>query len=63
MGACDYCGTTILFGGRQAGARRFCNESCESKGVLLKIADQLPRTSSGSSRWWRAGGAFPGGSS
>jgi DNA-directed RNA polymerase subunit RPC12/RpoP len=42
MAACDYCGTTILFGGEQLGSYRFCNQQCASKGSLLQLANQIP---------------------
>lgn len=42
MARCDYCGTTILFGGVRDGGRRFCNENCHQQGFLLVLADQVP---------------------
>ena len=42
MAACSYCGTTILFGGKQVGSYRFCNQQCAAKGSWLKLADQFP---------------------
>jgi hypothetical protein len=38
MPACDYCGTTILFGGVKHGDLRFCNNNCANKSVLVKSA-------------------------
>lgn len=42
MAACDYCGTTILFGGKRDGNLRFCNEECQRKGVVAVAAQQMP---------------------
>jgi hypothetical protein len=42
MAKCSYCGSTILFGGKQEGALQFCNAACQEKGVLIHLADQLP---------------------
>lgn len=41
MVACDYCGTTILFGGVRDDKRRYCNENCHQQGFLLALADQF----------------------
>ncbi len=42
MGACDYCGTTILFGGVRDNNLRFCNEECHQKGYALVLANEIP---------------------
>ena len=42
MASCAYCGSTILFGGIKDENYTFCNKKCHSKGILLKIADQVP---------------------
>ncbi|MBX6316663.1 MAG: hypothetical protein IRY99_27680, partial [Isosphaeraceae bacterium] len=42
MASCDYCGTTLLFGGVRDGDLRFCNEKCHQQGFLLAVADQVP---------------------
>jgi hypothetical protein len=42
MAKCDYCGSTILFGGQRDGDLRFCNDKCHQAGVLLAVADQVP---------------------
>jgi len=42
MAKCSYCRSTILFGGRQEGDLRFCNAACQEKGVLIRLAKQLP---------------------
>lgn len=43
MASCAYCNTTILFGGRKQGDLRFCNAGCETKGVLVRVASQVPQ--------------------
>jgi hypothetical protein len=42
MAKCDYCGSTIIFGGKRDANGRFCNEKCRSRGALLAISRQLP---------------------
>ena len=42
MAACAYCGTTILFGGKRAGERRFCNDECEQNDIVAGIAEDVP---------------------
>jgi hypothetical protein len=42
MAMCDYCGTTILFGGVRDGDLRFCNQQCHQNGYILNLADQIP---------------------
>ena len=42
MAKCDYCGTTIIFGGQRDGTLRFCNSKCHQNGVLLKLASAVP---------------------
>jgi hypothetical protein len=42
MAGCSYCGSAILFGGKQEGDLRFCNATCQEKGVLIRLAKQLP---------------------
>lgn len=42
MATCDYCGTTILFGGKTWEGLRFCNERCQHAGVLLAVSHQAP---------------------
>jgi len=39
---CDYCGSTILFGGKRDGEFRFCNDRCHQSGVLLAVSRQVP---------------------
>jgi hypothetical protein len=42
MAKCDYCGSTILFGGKRQGELRFCNAKCSERGALLAISRQVP---------------------
>lgn len=42
MAKCDFCGTTIIFGGRRQGDLRFCNDRCRQNGALLNVSKQLP---------------------
>jgi len=42
MAQCDYCGTTILFGGVNDNGHRFCNQECQQRGVLLTVSEQIP---------------------
>ena len=42
MAACDYCGTSILFGGIKEEGYRFCSEDCHGNGFLLALADRIP---------------------
>ncbi len=42
MSACDYCGSTILFGGKTAGSLRFCNDQCARNGEAMVKATSIP---------------------
>ncbi|HTO91838.1 MAG TPA: hypothetical protein VMJ70_11965 [Candidatus Sulfotelmatobacter sp.] len=42
MARCDFCGTTILFGGRKQGDLQFCGPRCQQQGVALALARLLP---------------------
>jgi hypothetical protein len=42
MARCDYCGSTIIFGGKRDDNGRFCNQKCQARGALLAISRQLP---------------------
>jgi hypothetical protein len=42
MASCSFCGSTIVFGGKKDGALRFCNATCQEKGVLIRLAEQVP---------------------
>src|SRR5215470_7741425 len=44
MSKCDYCGSTVIFGGRRDSNGRFCNQKCQARGALLAISRQLPET-------------------
>lgn len=42
MARCDYCNTSILFGGKKQGKRTFCNDKCMQNGSTIIRADRLP---------------------
>ncbi len=42
MASCDYCNTTILFGGVRDGELRFCNETCHQNACVVSVAGALP---------------------
>jgi hypothetical protein len=42
MAKCDYCGTTILFGGVREAGFRFCSEKCRDSAVFLAASAELP---------------------
>ncbi len=42
MTSCDACGGTILFGGVRDGGRRYCNQKCYERGVVHRVAQELP---------------------
>jgi hypothetical protein len=42
MAKCDYCGSTIIFGGKRDVNGRFCNQKCQARGTLLAVSRQLP---------------------
>lgn len=42
MAKCDYCGTTILFGGVKDNDLRFCNKECYQKGHVLVLSRAIP---------------------
>jgi hypothetical protein len=42
MAKCDYCSSTIIFGGKRDANGRFCNQKCRGRGALLAISSQLP---------------------
>src|SRR5579863_3490806 len=41
MAKCDYCGSTIIFGGKRQGEHRFCNDRCLGRGALLLVSKQV----------------------
>ena len=43
MAKCDYCGSTILFGGKQDANGRYCNAKCQGRGALLALSQQIPQ--------------------
>lgn len=42
MAKCDYCGSTIIFGGKRDANGRFCNQKCQGRGSLLALSQQIP---------------------
>lgn len=42
MAKCGACGTTILFGGRELGGRKFCGDACVARGQVALAASQIP---------------------
>src|SRR4051812_17521519 len=42
MASCATCGTTILFGGVNAGGLKFCGKKCAAKNTLLTAAMAVP---------------------
>ena len=42
MASCASCGSTVIFGGKSAGERRFCSDACLQRGALLSALDQVP---------------------
>lgn len=44
MPQCDYCGSTILFGGVRDQGYRFCNAKCQKKGQALAINQPSPES-------------------
>jgi hypothetical protein len=42
MATCNYCNSTIFFGGKSRGAFRFCDDRCERTGMTLLNARNLP---------------------
>lgn len=42
MATCDYCSTTIIFGGKKEGDLLFCNDKCLEKGFVLVVANEIP---------------------
>lgn len=42
MAKCDYCSSTIIFGGKRQGELRFCNDKCAGRGALLQFSRQIP---------------------
>lgn len=42
MATCSYCNSNIIFGGVRDQELRFCNQSCQEKGVLIRLSRELP---------------------
>ena len=42
MAKCNFCGSSILFGGVKDGKYRFCNEACHRGGANLLAAELIP---------------------
>jgi hypothetical protein len=42
MASCDYCGSTIIFGGKRDSNGHFCNKQCQARGSLLSLSRQFP---------------------
>lgn len=59
MAKCDYCGTTILFGGKRDNNGRFCNVKCQGRGRLLAISRSIPETTIQQQVWKVHQGACP----
>ncbi len=59
MAKCDYCGSTILFGGARDGDLRFCNARCQSAGTLLRLSNSIPEPSVQEVLWKVHQGACP----
>lgn len=43
MAKCDYCGSSILFGGVTDGDLRFCSKNCQQKGYPLVVSREIPK--------------------
>jgi len=59
MAQCDYCGTTILFGGKKDANGRFCNQKCQARGGLLAISRQIPDATVNEQIWKAHQGPCP----
>ena len=59
MAKCDYCGSTIIFGGKRDTNGRFCNANCQSRGALLALSRQLPDSAVREQMWKAHQGPCP----
>ncbi len=59
MARCDYCGSTIIFGGKRDVNGRFCNKKCQAHGGLLAISRQLPEATVQEQVWKAHEGLCP----
>lgn len=42
MGRCKCCGAFVLFGGKKAGGKRYCNANCAASGMIDDVVQQVP---------------------
>jgi hypothetical protein len=59
MAKCDYCNSTIIFGGKRDANGRFCNEECRARGELLAISRQVPEATVNEQVWGAHQGLCP----
>ena len=59
MSKCDYCASTIIFGGKRDANGRFCNQKCQARGALLAISRQLPEANVQEEVWKAHQGPCP----
>lgn len=59
MAKCDYCGSTILFGGKRDANGRFCNQKCQQRGAMLAVSRQVPESEVQQQMWSIHQGACP----
>lgn len=59
MAKCDFCGSTIIFGGKREGEMRFCNDRCRSQHGILALSQQVPQHVVRESLWRLHQGACP----
>jgi hypothetical protein len=59
MAKCNYCGTTILLGGKTDANGRFCNATCQGRGGLLALSRKIPETRVQEEIWKVHQGACP----
>jgi hypothetical protein len=59
MAKCDYCGSTIIFGGKLDPNGRFCNARCQGRGGLLALSRQLPEAAVQEQMWKAHQGPCP----
>jgi hypothetical protein len=59
MASCATCGSTIVFGGKRVGERRFCSDKCVAGGAFLAVADALPESVVSARAWEIRNGRCP----
>ena len=42
MAQCDFCGSSILFGGKTNGPRHYCDAKCASNGAMVAASARVP---------------------